>query len=1030
MTKHNKISVWGEIPGDFKAKMYQSFHFFNILNPDGVMQGEQPLLEKKSGYIYQEYDKFKNCHWEKRNGKKLVRFHLLRYAKITHNTKWPSDVTPEDKVTQVSLGAFGAWFQLKHLTREQIALSALFQIVNGLETSLLVTAYSQVVLPLLGGYKAADFFIFQPAGISEDRAKSIWGDKYYGMGGNTTNPIWVQAIMENLVNDTFVVSHPISGTLSVLWNYFGLSEAEMTSIFSGHFKDSYDLATILFYNNYECPDNSKAPLTCDPIYLAGLQWTFSGVTLFPPFMAGPSISIAMSNDSTPGYPELFYFYNKTSTGNKYGPLNFTLDDYNSLFYYNRENNFPAFSKFTLLDVGRIAEFFVLAYAGKFDQISAMLNLGSQNKARVLWDYINALIDYTALQGRFDPEVYNIDNRGMTQEVSLGTLGGQVLYQTLVGMSQTLPIVISSIYNLRQIYERNTYCQILVASVLPSNASICSSFELEWSESSNGISLWILTYWNDVNSDSWHKFQYLSGLTQSEMLELFKTSNNLTNLFAEFDNDLKVHYKCPNIGPRCDPWYMAKMQWGQGLITENLPSVFQSVSIKNSSSITNYQYLSMGLTGTPEYHAFVEARGGQSSLTLDQVDFLLSFEGLLNSVKLQLFFLFEYERNHIGQLNLFKIEEPDLMIDYLRYAIDLYALGGLIKTKTVNQILWADYNEPLLAQSKYLSPLLGGNPATNMNSTSIGQNMTQDQFKNVSHKMKDGMDTGQQDSKHVRRYRLYGGVPYVNLLTQAYLGETPSGPNISYVNYNPWEEEVAIDGTDAWGFRPYIDKHTDLMFFLDIASMIFHGKYVKKTTKRNFECVRFVIDPNDLNNITKNPHNKKYFAYAPNGLVNQTSVFTAPFFGSKPYYLGSDPTLVKLINFTDPSQVKPKKYESIFDIEKYTGTVLHANEQIQYNLELKPDMLYPKLGLYNLKEFGYNTYMPLFFIQRYEILSQSICDKFFGIIHVVLTVILVAQIVGYVLAGIFVIILAVYIWRRHRKAKIDNESERGQSLMIK
>src|SRR5574343_210198 len=203
---------------------------------------------------------------------------------------------------------------------------------------------------------------------------------------------------------------------------------------------------------------------------------------------------------------------------------------------------------------------------------------------------------------------------------------------------------------------------------------------------------------------------------------------------------------------------------------------------------------------------------------------------------------------------------------------LFRSGGLIKTKTVNQILWADYNEPLLAQSKYLSPLLGGNPATSLNSTSIGQNITQDQFKGVSTHMKDGMDTGQQNSDHVRRYRLYGGVPYVNLLSQAYLGESPQGPNISYVNYNPWAEEVPIEGTDAWGFKPYMTKHTDLKFFLDIASMIFNGRYVKKTTKRNFECVRFIIDENDLNNATTNPKNKKYFAYAPNGLVNQTSVF--------------------------------------------------------------------------------------------------------------------------------------------------------------
>jgi hypothetical protein len=750
-------------------------------------------------------------------------------------------------------------------------------------------------------------------------------------------------------------------------------------------------------------------------------------------MANPSISVAGANDTTPGYPELYYFFNSTSIRNKYGSCNFTIDDYNSLFYYNRKNNFPAYSKFTLLDVGKINSFFEWAYKGRFDLISEMLNLGTETKARILWDYINALIDYTALQGRFDPEVYNIDNRGMTQEISLGTLGSQTLYSLLVGMSETLPIAISSIYNLKRSFEDKFECGKTVSEILsPESASICSSLELEWSPSSNGISYWIKAYWYDVNSTSWVEFMKLSNLNQSEMIQLFKTNNNLTNTFAKYDKELKINFNCPNIGLRCDPMYMAKMQWGQSMITMNLPSIFQEIFIKNSTSITNYQYLSMGYTGTPEYFAFISAKNLEDSanLTLDQIDLLLSFEGLLNSVVHQNFFLFEYERNYEGQMKLLQIDMPGVMIDYLRYMIDLYALGGLIKTKTVNQILWADYNEPLLIQSKNLSPLLGGNPATNLNSTSLGQNMTQDYFKHVSESMRDGMDTGEQHSKDVRRYRLYGGKPYINLLTQAYLGESPKGPNISYVNYNPWPVEIPIDGTDAWGFKPYITKHSHLKFFLDISGVIFNGIYDKKTTKRNFECLRFIIDPDDLQNVTKNPKNLKYYAFAPNGLVNQTSVLTAPLFGSKPYYLDGDKTLRKLINYTDPSQVEPDKYESSFDIEKYTGTALKAMEQLQYNAELKPDMLYPKLGLYNLKEYGFNTYMPMFFLQRYEILSQHICDKYFGVIHVVLTVILVAQIVGYVLAGIFVILLAVYIWRRHRKAKIDSESEHGQSLMIK
>ena len=142
-------------------------------------------------------------------------------------------------------------------------------------------------------------------------------------------------------------------------------------------------------------------------------------------------------------------------------------------------------------------------------------------------------------------------------------------------------------------------------------------------------------------------------------------------------------------------------------------------------------------------------------------------------------------------------------------------------------------------------------------------------------------------------------------------------------------------------------------------------------------------------------------------------------------------LNRLVNYTEKSLAVPSNYESVFDIEKFTGTVLHAMEQIQYNTELKPDNLYPNLGLESLKKYGYRTYMPMFFLQRSETLTQHIVNELFGMIHTILTVILVAQIVGYVLAGILFIIVCVYIWKRHRKLKVEYnaESERGQSLMI-
>lgn len=1030
LTKSNNRKFWGEAPGKLDAHIYQNFYFFNILNPQGVMEGEQPLVETKSGYVYQEYDKFLDTAWEEKDGHKLVRFHLLRYTK--KNTKWPEGVTPEDNITQVGVGAVGAWYQLKHMPRQQLALLTLFQAVNGLETSLLVTAYSQAILPLLGGYKAAQILIFNPAGISPEKGKSIWYDQYYGMGGNTTINIWVQALIENLNNDQFTITHPISGTLYILWLNFGLSEQELTSIFSGHLKDAYDLTTILFYNNYDCPENPENPLNCDPIYLASLQWTFSGLTLFPPFMAGSTISVANLNNTFSGYLEMFYFYNSTSSESKFGEYDFSLSDYNSLFYYNRSNNFPAYSEYTLLDVGKMNNFFEYAYEGDFHSIQSMLNLSSETKARVLWDYINTLIDFTALQGRYDPEVYNIDNRGMTQELSIGVSGSQSLYSILVNISNTMPLSLSSLYNLLRLQSQDESCFNLVSEILSiQNASICNTFELEWSLSSSGISYWVNTYWNDINSTSWTQFQQLSELTQDEMMTLFKTNNTFTNLFAQYDNELKINYNCTNTGPRCDPMFLAKMQWGKGLVTENLPTVFQELHVKNSSTLANYNFFGSNWPGIPEYFGYLAKMNLSGALTDPQINFLLSFEGILNPIIQQRLFLFEYELKFSQQIQLLGISEPQILISYLRYMVDLFFFGGMIQTKTVNQILYADYNEPLLIQTKYMSPLLGGNPSINLNASSIAQNMTQDHFKNVSKEMRDGMDTGQQNSKYVRRYRLYAGKEYINTIQPAYLGEGPNGSIIENINYNPWNGTLKIGGTDGWAYGPFVTKHSNMDFYVDIAAVLFHGAYKKKSTFRGFECLQRGINSNDLKNASMNPKNYGYYAYAPNGLVNQTGLLMAPLFGSRPYFYKADSTLIKLINFSDPSVVQPSKYDSRFDIEKYTGAQLKGDLQIQFNYELKPDMLYPKLGAYNLEKYGYKTYMPVFFVNRNVKLSEHTLNKYMGVIHTVLTLILVSQIVGYTLAGILFILLGVYVFIRYkRRRRLVKESQLGQSLTIR
>ncbi|OMJ76634.1 hypothetical protein SteCoe_23978 [Stentor coeruleus] len=843
--------------------------------------------------------------------------------------------------------------------------------------------------------------------------------------------IWIQALSENTKNGNFTISIPITGNLYILWQYFGLTYSQMSMLFSGYFSQLYETATFMVYSQYECQPNTLGEEYCDPVYLSALQWTQSYITRFPPLGGIGYKSISSLNKTYYGYPELYYFYTSTPTKNKYPNVTFTIQDYLRLFYYNRTTGFPAYNDSTLLDVGKMDQFFDLAYKGNFYELAQILQLPDFNYARVLWDYVNNLVDMTVLQGKYDPEVYNIDNRGISSEAAIGNIGSQTLYKLITDMAMVIPIVITSGYDYLQLTNDMIHCVTVISEILSqAETYICSNYALEWNYSTNGISLWILAYWNGVNSTDWNIFQQLSMLNYTSMLKLFNTSNTLTQKFAMYDLNLKDHYECLNPGPRCDPMYLAKMQWGNGLVTTKLPTIFSQGFIGNATSITNFEFLSMGLSGTPEYYSFSKKLLVRS-LTKSQIDFLLSFDGLFSSSQFQLFFIYEYEGKYSLQEKSFNLPKNNYMIDYLRYMIDKYYFNGLIKTKSVNTILWND-TEPLLQKLKLTNPLLGGNPALDISLTSIGRNMSQNSISSLPKSMKNMMDSGETHVNNVRKYRLFAGQDYISIPTLGYFGQLPNNTmaNLTYYSMNPWAVNVPIEGTDAWGFRPYISKSDNVKFFFDIGSLVFEGKYDKEVTVKDFDCYRYRINNDILKNITENEGNNVFYAFGPSGLVNETMVFSAPIFGSKPYFLDSDSILLKLVNFSDFDSIDIHDYDTIFDIEKYSGTTFHSIQQFQYNFELKPDSLYPKLGFYNMKRYGFRTYMPFFYMQRYQKLSQHIVDKYFGIIHTILTVNLVSQIVGYTLTGILLVSLIAFIWIRRRKIRIAMERENGYPLLIK
>ena len=87
----------------------------------------------------------------------------------------------------------------------------------------------------------------------------------------------------------------------------------------------------------------------------------------------------------------------TTIGNKYPSVSFNSKLFESLFFFNWTSGWPQYSPNTIMDVGKMEALFALAYQNNFTGIQNLFGLPSENHARVLWDYINSVVDNTALE---------------------------------------------------------------------------------------------------------------------------------------------------------------------------------------------------------------------------------------------------------------------------------------------------------------------------------------------------------------------------------------------------------------------------------------------------------------------------------------------------------------------------------------------------------------------------------------------------------------------------------------------------------
>ena len=982
--KESNADTWGLVPGHTRVHINREFFFYNLSNPDEVTwQGAKPTITQ----LFEPYRYLEVNHYMERIyvddpevNQDYVRFR--RYTWYNKTEDWAPDISENDLITQINIGVLSAWNQMKRLPAETLGLAALYSIVSGLDGILLPSAIAQgmaaTFYPLMGPYYYQ--VIFEPAGITEAQAILLWKDPQYGWGNMTTLPIWIQAEMQCFKAGNCVYNPALGGAIYILKEYFGLTDPQMQGLLTGWLETSYQFVALTVSQAFDCPE-----MYCDPHYLTALQWSQQGVTNNPPVPSIPALpSVASLNSTITGFPEISYFQaNYYKKNSPLAAVTFTVEEALTLLDYNLATGWPSGSNFTLLDVGHIGQFFAFGRLGDFAAIMQLLNLSSVGQAQVLFDYINTLISVTALQGRTDMSIYNSDNRGLTNELSLANLLSQTMTQLYNSISDGLAVELTARYALAVFTTDPKYslsCAALLTTLaLPT--AICKSQALGWNTISS-LDLWVLTNWNGPGSPYWQQFQMYSGLSNAQMGVLFGALSPLTIALGVVDSRLHAWYGCHNPGFRCSHNELWIQQWSSSNITNNLPapllgfSVPGGIPMQNSTTLLSWgEPFTSSLAGPPEYSYFAYINNyteanSQATISYQAATNLLSSMGLMNQVVCQRYFtgVFDIEVRQIPSAAAalsatFQVRNVTIFTTYLRKLVDKFALGGLFITQSVRSWLWTGVS-PLLVTLANTNPLAGGNPAVNPTQVQLGQNTTRAMLRFPDH-YKHAMITGK---KHIesklRWWFLFYGSPNITLYTPVYQGHTPSGPILVYQNQNPWAEMLPILGGDALNFQTNVNADSTIWLYLDPFLRSGQGSFDHKHLVSDMEVYRFVVSNDLVANAADNPDNAIYYGYGPSGVVNMTTVLGGPLFIGKPYFLGGESdTLQAVLNITTPIAEDLDTYDSYFDVEHFTGAVFSNQEKIMTGGELRADALYPNLGAQGFAQEGIWTYLPIFFMNR-------------------------------------------------------------------
>lgn len=810
--------------------------------------------------------------------------------------------------------------------------------------------------------------------LSDEQMDAIWSDPLYGMGSQSSFPIWIQAAKETNT----------SGTATFLKGYFHLSLSQISGILGNPLQSWISNIDGVLASWWSCPTTP-----CDPMFLGALQWSQQGVSMNPPNASGtqPFPSIVTANSSAVGFPEISYFLsgyllknNFTGNVSKYQNLTFSTDL--GLQVLNSTPTPPyqyCGTNQTLLNLKNYE--FVLTVGAQFEQqggstdnltgltpIQERWNLPSLEHTYVFYRYCKYfLYEFALIQSMNGTKGY----------VGLGTLAATVMYQNFVTLQDFLLNDFLARAIRINVTNDNIGCHDLINNSLGGTTEdkINKTCSLPQMQNYDLDSFKFLVA--ACSYEQQYAYQVLinnTGMSQLDIMSLcqYQVAGGFGLYYTANQAMLGSFYNCSNLSTSCSDYDFAILQWGSSAITSKLPPILQNEFPVNSSLTVADFYPTVFPKPWEYLPAMKYLSPNFPNETFEPLNYtrclqLLNFLNFFSGTVIQRAYIFNLTGNLNNFTQLFNISNPVPILTYFRYLVIEYALQGMKQTRSGYDLLYG-YTDPILAKVSNTSVLAGGDPSTNPVLALGGQNSSAE---NARAYYQQAVQTGADNPNNVKNMVQLQYLPYINY-NRSYF----DGLVVVQDSASPWAENVPIQGTDSTLNRQGLTANDSISVYVPDLYLCGNSTWSGQTLEvQGLTTWKYGIGNKTIANKTNNPDNAKFYFDRWNGAVNISITMRAPIFFTKQYFLDADWDLVTAVELYNDTAMQHRiwpspDYDLAIFVEPTTGAALKANQRLQANIYFDQDELFPHVR---------PAMIPLLYVFRgFEFSPQTVHDLFLSL----------------------------------------------------